>query len=70
MSISLQPGAVRHESVGGTRDISKSCNLIGYAEIPATKNKWLIGNAPGPLPAHGGIERAWLREARILQAPW
>ena len=38
-------------SVGGTRDISKFCNLIGYAGIPATENKWLIGNAPGPRAA-------------------
>ena len=46
-----QATARSHESVGGTRDVSKSCNLIGYAGIPATENKWLIGNAPGPLPA-------------------
>ena len=30
--------------------MSKSCNLIGYAGIPATENKWLVGNEPGLLP--------------------
>ena len=43
--------------------MSKSCNLIGYAGIPATENKWLVGNEPGLLPAISRIEKAWLREA-------
>ena len=46
--------------------MAKSCNLIGYAGIPATENKWLVGNAPRPSPARvaiSRIEKAWLREA-------
>ena len=29
--------------------MAKSCNLIGYAGIPAMENKGLVGNAPGLL---------------------
>ena len=45
--------------------MAKSCNLIGYAGIPATENKWLVGRPSLARVAISRIEKAWLREASI-----